>query len=153
MADTKLITEKKRKQMFYVYIVFLGLLAVAIAFMPMASAARQNGQLMLVVSGSLFWVGLIGTVCTATKITRLRRSSMGNATKAGLFLFFSNGPAKIFDILMGVSGLLLVIVWLLFNAQQILFVCLSIFLFSFGMHCMLNGANYMFLTNKQRRKK
>ena len=142
---------KQKRQMFVLYVLFLMLLSLSIAFMHLSSKIAETFRAASVISGACFWIGFIGTVVTAVRINHFRKRSalfkgfQPKQKKLGLIHFFQNKTAKFFDILMFISLVSFLIFVLFVKNNAISFVFLSIFVFSFGMHCMLNGTNYEYI--------
>ena len=142
---------KRRKQMMCMFSGFLFLCALAIAFMPLGNALKEKTALVMYCSGAAFWIGLIGTIFMALKINRSRKGSyrfnelFGNRKQLGLIHFFQNTEAMIMDVTMVISLIVLIIARLCSANLQIIYVIIAVFVFSFGMHCMLNGMNYKYI--------
>lgn len=141
------------------YMVFLLIWSVAVLVMPIASAQKEVTKIPMYISGGCFWFGLIGTITMAVNINLLRRKNATAKNKhpegkqLGILSFFRNKWAKIADIVMFASGIGFATVKLWINNIYLLFILAAIFLFSFGMHCMLNGKSYSYLNYKVRREK
>lgn len=141
---------KQRIHILFGYIAFLTVLSFSVFLMPFAIKVADKSMILTYTSGILFWIGLIGTLAVAVYITVLRRQNRGfvkaNPKKQlGLIHFFQNTPASICDILMFVSlfGFIFTDVWT--RTTILPFIFLSLLIFSFGMHCMLNGSNYIYI--------
>ena len=148
---------QQRKRMLYYYTAFLAVLSVSVFMMPFGIKMADESMLLTYISGILFWIGLLGTIAMAVYITYSRHRSQGfaktypNHKRLGLIHFFQNMPAFICDILMFVSliGFIITRIWVGTTIWPFIF--LSILVFSFGMHCMLNGSNYTYINYKIRR--
>ena len=109
---------------------------------------------MLVLSGATFWIGLVGTIVMSVRIHMFgKREKAAEQKKAqtkriGLISFFQNREAMVADVAMFASILGLVITAAATNNLYWLFTFLAVLVFSFGMHCVLNGKNYHYLNNK-----
>jgi len=142
---------KRRKQMMYLFTGFLFLCTLAIALMPWGNAMKDKTMLIMYCSGAAFWVGIIGTIYMALKINRSRKVSyrfnelFGNRKQLGLIHFFQNTEAMIVDVVMVISLIALIIARLCSANLQVIYVIIAVFVFSFGMHCMLNGMNYKYI--------
>ena len=147
----------RRKRLLYIYIVFLTILSASIILMPIGELFGV--EVYNAVSGGLFWIGFIGVLASAIYITISRRRSRGfdrlypNFKRFGPMHFFSNKAALIFDVLMFIAFIGFCIVCLLTENLTLKFVMLSSVIFSFGMHCMLNGSNYIYINYPTRREK
>ena len=112
------------------------------------------------VAGLLFWGGLIlGTVlqfvleaCRKALFARynVKPATMQKA-RSGLLSFRSNTPASVADIIMVGAVVATVAAFLLTKATgYICYVCLSVLIFSFCMHCILNGRIYVYVKNRDK---
>lgn len=149
----------QRQNMLVAYVVSLVILSLSIALMPIASSMKEKTTLPLFATGILFWTGLISTIGIAIHINQCRRSSnwfkkaYPDLRRLGLTHFFQNKTAKIMDITLVVSFVAFIAIELLLKNRVLEFVFISLMVFSFGMHCMLNGVNYIFVTYQTRREK
>lgn len=148
---------RRRKQMLWLFTGFLAALAFGIFLMPIGSLNKDRTIIPMYVSGILFWIGIIGTVVMAFRINRSRKISYrfneqyGNLKQFGLIHFFQNQEAVIIDIGMFVSIIAFIIAKICTRNLIVSFIFLALFVFTFGMHCMLNGINYRYLKYKVRR--
>ena len=148
---------QRRRRMFYLYTIFLVGLSVSVFIMPIGFKTEDKSMILTYISGTLFWIGLLGTIVMAIWITLSRRQSQGfakihpNHNRLGLIHFFQNKPALICDIMMFVSLFGFIITRILVGTTIWPFIFLSILIFSFGMHCMLNGSNYIYINYRIRR--
>ena len=148
---------KVKRLMFAFNILFLVMVSVSVLIMPYNS--KTDGVTdMKILTGAMFWSGLIGTVFFASLINYFRskdklfNKAAEKYNKLGLTHFFQNLPAKIFDslLIIAVTGFILSLV---FNfALSAKFIFISAIIFSFGMHCMLNGINFVYVMNKRIRR-
>lgn len=151
MKHGKNLVGPRRKVMFLLYVLFLAALSVSLLLMPFGIRLADRTLWLTYTSGVLFWVGLLGTVvmvlCIAGSCRRDKRRSPSQpqSNPCGLVRFFQNTPATVCDILMMVSfaGWIATCIWARMTIWPFPF--LSLFVFSFGMHCMLNGSNYIYL--------
>ncbi len=148
---------RRRKKMKFIFIGLLFLMSLSIAFMPIASEYREINALATVFTGLAFWAGLIGTILIAIWINHCRKRSSyfnelyPNEKQFGAIHFFQNRMAMCADISMFVALLGLIVTKLTVDQIVVQFVFLSIFVFLFGMHCMLNGVCYKYLNYRIRR--
>lgn len=146
------------KQIFYIYTAFLGILSLSIFLMPFGFKIADKTKILTYISGVVFWIGLVGTISAAVYITHLRKRSKEfpeaytNYRQLGLIHFFQNVPAIICDALMIASLIGFVITRILLGKTVFPFIFLSLLIFFFGMHCMLNGSNYIYIKYKARRR-
>ena len=149
-------SQMRRKRMGILYAAFLLVLSISILLMPIGSAQKEQSQIPMFISGACFWIGLIGTVWMAIKINKARKQSylfkdkQPKVKQFGLICFFKNKEAKVADIAMFASAVGFIITRICTGSFYWLFIFLALFVFSFGMHCMLNGKNYFYLTYKAR---
>ena len=148
---------QRRKRMLYLYIASLVILSLGIALMPFGSAVREKTMLLTYTSGMFFWIGIAGTIYMALRINNCRRNSyrfneqVGNMRQLGLIHFFQNTESKIIDIAMFVSIICFIIAKICTSEILLSFIFLALFVFTFGMHCMLNGINYIYINYTVRR--
>lgn len=148
---------RQRRRMLYLYSLFLAVLSISVFLMPFGMKKTIISKIPTYISGAMFWIGLLGTIAMALYITYSRRRSRGfakvypNHKRLGLIHFFQNRSAFICDILMLISliGFIITRIWV--GATIWLYGFLSVLTFSFGMHCMLNGSNYIYINYKIRR--
>lgn len=148
--------QKQWKRNLFFYVVFLLIWSFSVLLMPIASVQKELTVFPMFISGGCFWIGLIGTILMGVKINRFSKKIYKNKSyeikKLGLICFFSNKKATITDIVMFVSVVCFIVIKICIDNIYLLFTSVSLFVFSFGMHCMLNGKNYIYLNNKVRRE-
>lgn len=148
---------KTKRLLFAFNIFFLVTLSVSVLLMPYNS--KTDGVTdVKILTGAMFWLGLIGTVFFASLINYFRskdklfNKAAEKYNKLGLTHFFQNLPAKIFDSLL-IIALIGFILSFVFNfTLSVKFIFISAIIFSFGMHCMLNGINFVYVMNKRIRR-
>ncbi len=155
MNDTR-VSRRRKKRQFVLYSVFLLIWSIAILLMPIASMQREVTHIPMFISGGGFWIGLIGTIAMAVMINNARkrsdrlRNKRPEVKRVGLISFFQNREATIADISMFVSIVCFIVTRICMDNIYWLFVFLATFVFSFGMHCMLNGKSYIYLNQEVR---
>lgn len=118
-------------------------------FMPIASKAGLDGnQIPFIVLGAAFWLTLIVSYTLLFILNRSRRKNGGSVTGIkswGCLRICSNRLAIVADTASIVS--LIVFGILIFTGQNsyIVYVFLSILVFSLQMHGVLNGENFKYL--------
>lgn len=148
---------KQRKRMLYLYMLFLAVISLSVLLMPIGVKTAESTMLVTYISGVLFWVGLVGTAFMAVFITYSRHHSRGfknnypHLRRLGIIHFFQNTPSIVCDIVMFVSLVCFAVARIWFGRTFYPFLFLSILIFSFGMHCMLNGSNYIYINYQTRR--
>ena len=131
-----------------------GFVVLAISFMLMPVEGLGF------VPGILFWGGLLtGVVLQIVLETRrsslfarynVKREQMQKA-RNGLMSFGSNRLASVADGCMIVSVVATILAFILTKGTGYLcYVCLSVLVFSFCMHCILNGRIYIFVKNQNK---
>lgn len=148
---------KSKIKMFFINILFLTILSLSILILPYADKS-DNTDLYRILNGIMFWVGFVGTFTVAFIINHYRRNDqMFNKAaekykKLALTHFFQNRPAMAFDIflILSVVGFIISITFKM--SHSVSFVFLSAIVFSFGMHCMLNGINFVYVMTKRIRR-
>lgn len=151
-------SQRRKKQMFAHYVIFLLVWTISIFLMYIASMYKDATKVPTLIAGGVFWIGLIGTLGSARKINNTRKNSYifkkenSRIKQFGLIFFFKNKEATVADIAMIVSLLGFAAVRIYADSLFLLFFFLAVFVFSFGMHCLLNGKNYIYLKYKVRRE-
>jgi len=130
------------------------------ALLSLSFPAMQLLRQLPFLPGIMFWIGLITGITGQIILDRSRKLFFADRKvdpkkyqKAfcGLLSFFSNPLAKIADIALGVCVLLAVLYWLWpMKRLDPRYFLLATTVFSFCMHCVLNGRNYLFAHNKTR---
>lgn len=109
--------------------------------------------------GILFWTGLLLGIIPQLVLGGLRRNDEKHteenqksrrSRKVGILTFGSNKYAIAADNTMAVSFVLTVLLLILTKGMGwICYFALGAFCFSFCMHCLLNGRNYLFIQKKK----
>lgn len=150
---------RRKRNMFFCYITFLLLWSASFLLMPIASKQADKNMLLTYIAGSMFWLGALCTLLSALTINSSRKKSKtfmeqnAHVKQLGLIHFFKNKEAMVADIVLIVSvfGFVVARIWIKPNIVTFIFMALC--LFSFGMHCMLNGVNYIYIQTKGKRGK
>lgn len=156
MYQKKHQRKMQKKKMLYLYMAFLAVLSISVFLMPIGIEIADRTRILTYLSGVMFWVSLFGTISIALFITYKRKKSKEFADddsgrkRLGVIHFFQNRPAIISDVLLFVSLIGFIITRVLSETTIFPFVFLSLFIFSFGMHCMLNGSNYNYINYQKR---
>lgn len=144
----------QRRRLWSFYIQFLGILSVSFLLMPFGNLMREKSPILLYLSGALLWAGMIGTAWASVQINLSRRKSsyfakmQPHLRRFGPVHFFQNVYAGVADAVMFLSLIALILTKVLWDNQIAQFISLSFLVFSFGMHCMLNGVNYIYITHQ-----
>ncbi len=136
------------------FMLFISSFSILLSFL-----GDYNGNLFnlifAIATGVLFWGGLVLGYVFLMLVNSSRKKyeaknhiNVRAKKRAGAFTFFSNKPAKVFDLSM-IFFLILTVIFLcipLFN-QAIALIFLALFVFSLHMHCILNGINFIYIKN------
>lgn len=115
-------------------------------------SSGQTNRLIAVISGTLFWIGLILAIIFSLYLNKITINK-NNDNKIALIKFFSNKPAIVFDVLLIVSFIAFVICMIVNRMSNIAIIIFCIFIFSLEMHCVFNGKNYKYIISKLEEKK
>lgn len=137
---------------FFTALGFMFLFSASVLFVPVASQQDLLGNpLWIRLSGVWIWATLIIAYTLFSITNRLRRNTVNNrqSKKAidrwGIFRTFANPWAKLADCSFVVS-LLGFIAMLIFASQSYaVYILLFAVLFTFQMHCVLNGENFRYI--------
>lgn len=112
------------------------------------------------IPGILFWGGLLTGVVLQIVLEAHRKSLFAQynvkretmqKARNGLLSFGSNHLATIADVFLSVSVIATIVVFALKNSTDYFcYISLSILVFSFCMHCILNGRIYIFVKNQKK---
>lgn len=156
----------RKKETAYLIASIVGFLIFSISFLLMpveTGEAEQGPNAITLVSGLMFWIGLIVGIIAQISLSTSRkkwfarnrvRLPLSNQPKLGVISFFKNMTAIVFDVVMILSLIGLVIAVLITNATgYACYIFIALFSFSFSAHCIFNGKNYYFIENKENIKK
>lgn len=111
-----------------------------------------------ILPGLLFWIGLMlgGTSQLLLEIQRRKFFAAHNVDRrkmqkphSGLLTFGSNRYARMTDLAFGVCLVLSVVVFSITKGfGYICYICISLTVFTFCMHCVLNGRNYFHVMHR-----
>ncbi len=152
----------KSKKVDYIWlfasIVSFLLLSVSFLLMPIESENTTEGiSLITMVAGVMFWLSIICGIVTQAILShkvkswlasnRVRRGRI--VKNIGVISFFQNPFAIVADIatVIGLVGLIIAVL-LTHGIGYACYIFLSLFVFSFSMHCILNGKNFYVIENK-----
>ena len=139
-----------------VVLLFIG--SASIVFMPLSSnISNAEFKLPVIINGLVFWISFIfGYLSLALANSQCKKINCEKVKrKAGLFCFFSNRYAKVFDVLMVVSFIALVLMMIFGKTlYYVIFIILALLVFSINMHCIFNGrvVRTIIYKNEERRK-
>lgn len=141
------------------YVVFLFIFSASFLLMYFGMGADGMLNPWNIIAGACFWIGLIGTIFSAISINSMRRADMefqeshADIKRIGIIHFFTNKPAIIADTLMMISLIGYIIMRLLKSYNILSYILIAIFVFTFGMHCMLNGINYIYINDSRSKRR
>lgn len=142
-----------------VSIFFFLLFACSFLIMPMETKARIfNISVNTFVSGLMFWVSIVmGIVTQCILAVRKKKwykmnhiKNVKSSQRLGLISFFRNNYATAADIVSAVSLIgFIVSMVVTYGTAYICYVFVSLFAFSFSMHCILNGKIFYHIVNRR----
>jgi len=147
----------------YLILSILGFLISSSTFflVPFASFEEKGLAYNLAyIIGIGFWMGLLLAIVFTSLLSSLRLKEEKKAknkklsnSRIGIAKFFSNNIAKTFDIIFFISLIGQVVVLMIDTYIMVEVVILFMLVFSFEMHCVFNGKNYLYiLKNKESNK-
>ncbi len=144
----------------YISIAFFFLFSVSFLLMPFGdSTSSESVSVYTLISGSLFWISLLSGIFTQVFLSHRRKKWYVKnhviegrfSGKLGLVSFFSNTEATVADVICMISFSALAISMVLTHGVgYVCYIFLSVFVFSFSMHCILNGKNYYHIVNREK---
>lgn len=147
---------KMKKQKYMFWISTLGFFVMSLSLLFMYQDILYIGMpIREVIASIVFWVMLIIGILVQIMLYISMRESIKSdfATKKrkiGLICFFSNRYAAVADLLMIVSMIILIISFILTDASNYFnYIILSVFVFSFSMHCVLNGRKFYYMIHNK----
>ena len=136
------------------------LLAISFLIMPLGNETlTEDVSANTILCGVLFWVSLITGITTQCvlahrrkmwyQINRIRKIRV--VQKIGLVSFFKNIGAAVADIFTAVSLVGFVVSMVVTDGVgYICYVMIALFVFSFSMHCILNGKIFYHVFNQDK---
>lgn len=145
-----------KKQKFMFWISALGFFAMSLSFLFMYQDIMYIGvPLRIIIAGIAFWGMLIIAVAAqlmlCVSMRELIKSDFSTKKrKIGLICCFSNRYAAVADLFMIVSMIILIISFIFTDASNYFnYIILSVFVFSFSMHCILNGRKFYYMIHNK----
>ena len=139
--------------------IYLGISICGFALMSV-SFLLMPIETMRVLPGLLFWIGLFVGIAFQVVLEARRRSFFARykvkrekmqKPKNGLLTFASNKIAAIVDNIFVVSIVATILAFIFTRGVGYLcYICISIMLLTFCLHCILNGRNYFHANNQNR---
>lgn len=144
------MSNRKAKIMFYLSIVFLALNSASLFAIPKVNYdIDANNRTFSLVCSSMFWVSLI--IAWVSNIVCYKRLNVKSYIdgKVGMLTFFSSKVAMLVDILCGTLLIATIIILIVSNNSTLEFSFISLFIFAFQLHCLLNSKLYKYLFNQK----
>lgn len=150
------MASKKEFIWFYISIGSFFLMACSFLLMPI-NFETTNLQFMSYCVGIMFWVFLILGIVSQIILAKQRKNwfirnrirRFRTKSKSGAIAFLQNLPATIADLTLVISVIALIVSIVLTNAMgYACYIFMALLVFSFCMHCILNGKIYYYLTNQ-----
>lgn len=149
---------RKRKDQLWLSVSIVFFLAFAASFLMMPlGEERSDGGItpFAFAAGLMFWVSLLLGLITQGVLSHRRKVWYANhnsraaaARKIGLISWFKNRYAAIADVMTLLSLVATVVVYVLTDGVgYICYVMAFLLVFSFCMHCILNGKNFYYVKN------
>lgn len=145
---------RKKKRLLNCYVIFLMMVSLAFMIMALCNGLQEENKILNIISGGLLWTGGIGAIVIWICISTARRneyidnSKYTFTQKMGIIHFFKNKYAIAADSFMILSMIVLVAAKLWMNNAVLMLVSVSVFIFSFGLHCLFNGINYVYINSR-----
>ena len=148
--------QKKKKRVFLIQVAFWLVFSLSILAMHFTDRfyGQQSYRTILCINGVLFWLSLLLFLIISIFINLSRRKDKvfrrwnKGKRQLGLINFFQNKPAKIMDIVFIISLLIFIVLYASGTRDGFkVFLIFAVLIFSFGMHCILNGINYVYLNH------
>lgn len=149
---------KKMIIFFMLSIIFISLGSLSFVFMPLSSSTSNfEFKLPVILNGLVFWVSFIcGYVALFLANSQCKKcNGASKKGRIGLFSFFSNRYAKVFDILMVVTFIAMILMVIFGKSlYYLIFIILALLILSINMHGILNGRvmKTIIHKNEERRK-
>jgi hypothetical protein len=152
-------SNKVLRIMFFISLFCIFIMSGSILLMPLASEMFFEGSnTLLIATGLMFWIPLFGgyvllAVINSTRKKVAKKHKQHRLLRIGLIRFFSNIWAFAADLVFVISLIGFVVSMLNDPFSYFAFVLLFITVFSFQLHCILNGENYRFIFSYKTRTK
>jgi len=133
---------------------FMFLFSTSFLMMPIASGLGLSGDpSLLYITGLWFWLSAVLAGITFVLANKKRKTADVNRNRPGIFCFLKNQWAKLADSAFGVSLFGLVLVLIVASQSYFTFIFVFLSVFTFLMHCVLNGKNFQYLVETSKRVK
>lgn len=150
------------KNLFYTSVISIGLSALSLSFIPFGSFAGSDFQRIIAyIIGIVFWLGIIVGYCLFIIVARTRKKSKKQKLlpkteniRIGVLSFFKTFPGMIADIVCAISVVALIITVVFGNSSTwIVYVLVSVLIFSIQMHGIFNGINFVYIKSYKKEEK
>ncbi|MBQ7836280.1 MAG: hypothetical protein IJ389_03410 [Clostridia bacterium] len=158
MKRSKTLSLQKKRILLALFTLTLLICSIGIFLMPCAMEQRGVARWLSVLSGAMVWLGGISCIVTELYISHKRRrdrsfcAEFGRAPRYGAIRFFRNKAAAVADVVTA-AALVGGIIFFVISNIRLFFAFLALFVFSFGMHAMLNGINFIYINHSLRSKR
>ena len=143
-----------------VSIFFFFMLAVSFLLMPLESETpTESLSIYTLVAGLMFWISIMMGIVTQCVLAHRRKSwhTIHRIKKArlsqrvGIISFFQNTYAAVADVFTILSILGLIIAMIVTQGMgYVCYILVCLFVFSFSMHCILNGKIFYYIINQDK---
>lgn len=152
--------KKERKDLVLIFILFLSLCVFSVSFLLMSIKNENTSDKLSIyslIAGIIFWTSMLILIVVQIILSlRMKKwmkkykiKQFRDASKIGIISFFKNTYAIVADVLMVISlTVLVVLIVVTQGTGYICFIAIAIFVFSFSMHCVLNGKVFYYVINK-----
>ncbi len=135
-------------------LIFSVISSLPILFCIMNPQSDKDEKTLVFIASSVFWAGLIAeqVFIWMANFQRKKLSENKKSAYPGIISFFKTKPGKVSDIVLIVS----VTVFIIMSAAKISvnvgqFILLFLIVLSFRFHCITNGKNYSYKSEKKKR--
>lgn len=138
------MTANKSKVFLLASVICFFLMSVDFLIMPISNNIEKDMRWFEILTGILFWLpliaGIVLQVILSLNYKKNINKDMADNKLFGAISFFKNKIAAVFDVISVIS-LITFIAMLIFTSATSYFcyILISLFVFSFCMHCILNG--------------
>ena len=146
----------KSKLLLLVSVACFLLMSVDFLIMPIANNIEKDMRWFEILTGILFWlpliIGVILQVVLSLNYKKNISKDMTDNKRFGAISFFKNKIAAVFDVISIISLITFIAMLIFTNATSYFcYILISLFVFSFCMHCILNGKifNSLFTENNK----
>ncbi len=148
------MTAQKKRIILLLSVVCFFLMSVDFLIMPIGNNIEKDMKWFEILTGVLFWLPLTSGCVLQGILYLYYKKNSNNKNSAnykflGAISFFRNKLAAIFDLISIISLVVFIIMLIFTDATgYFCYVLISLFSFSFSMHCILNGKIYNSLFSK-----